>query len=184
MVCWSLSAIIGCDTIQQPLVQVKPESMVSLVNINRTLYIHVIKKLGDIDSGKPIIKFVLKLTHSCPCSEKGHRHLQITALALIHLVCTRMNIGDFESTSLRDGWKVMRRVNPNMNSSLLSKLHSEFSLLIIWSFPTLPCQFLVIQTFRRHNQCLHLQCVIALYLIICNNCTSLMCYCFVSTNLQ
>jgi len=85
MVCWSLSAIIGCDTIQQPLVQVKPESMVSLVNINRTLYMHVIKKLGDIDSGKPIIKFVLKLTHSCPCSEKGHRHLQITVLALTRL---------------------------------------------------------------------------------------------------
>ena len=113
--------------------------MVSLVNINRILYMHVIKKkLDDIDSGKPIIKFVLKLTHSCPCSEKGHRHLQITVLALTRLysddhwrfqehlfpecvmcpssrsIVTQMSFEDFKSTSLRDGWKVMRRVNPNM----------------------------------------------------------------------
>jgi len=105
MVCWSLSAIIGCDTIQQPLVQVKPESMVSLVNINRILYMHVIKKkLDDIDSGKPIIKFVLN-SHIVVHALK--RPIAICSLSWLSLVCTGTIIGDFKSTFCQIVWRVL-----------------------------------------------------------------------------
>ncbi|RCV28524.1 hypothetical protein SETIT_5G411200v2 [Setaria italica] len=40
----------------------------------------------------------------------------------LSLICTRMIIGDFKTISLTDGWKVMRRVNPNLEQELLESL--------------------------------------------------------------
>lgn len=40
----------------------------------------------------------------------------------LSLVCTRMIIRDFKTISLTDGWKVMRRVNPNLEQELLESL--------------------------------------------------------------
>lgn len=140
----------------------------------------------------------MKLTHNCPGSHSSLLgwSLEISRAPFARLcdasrlsLYTGMSIGDFKSTctSLRDGWKVMRRVNQNMK--LKSFIWSFTVSFLYWLFDHfLPCLasfkllgditnayifnvlLLCIQLFAI---IVHVWCVIALHLLISNNCAYL-----------